>query len=746
MEDLSHRRAALSLARIAPLLTAVLALAPARALAQEPEPVLEETEDPEGEPEFVSVVGTKVRETSGSAHVVRPKQLEQFEYDDPHQVLMTVPGVYVRGEDGFGLRPNIGMRGALSDRSKKITLMEDGVLFGPAPYSAPAAYYFPLITRMYTVRVVKGPSALVYGPHTVAGAIDLVTAPIPDGEHAYLDFSAGMYLNRKAHVRASAAGERLAVLIEGVHLGSEGFKHIDGHEGADTGFTRNEVMLKGRASFGSEATLFHDLELKLGFANEKSNETYLGLTDADFEADPYRRYAASQNDRMEWTRTQIALTHTMRRGTDFEVLSTFYRNDLARVWNKVNGFRGASLYDVLQNPDTPQNQVYYGVLTGEIPASTQNESILIGPNDRSFVSQGFQTKLFWRPKTGPVQHKVEIGARIHNDSVRRVHSQSGYILDGSELVADGEPIETTADNYASTFALALWGVEAATWGPVTLSAGARVESIQSRLDDHLTGRREGITQQVVLPGGGAFVALPLGFSVFSGVYQGFSPIPPGQSENVTPEKSINVEWGARWSPERLIRVEAVGFFNKYSNLSNICTFSTGCIEEGVDEQFDAGGATIAGLEVYADVEAELAMFTIPMRLAYTYTHATFDTSFSSADPIFGEVQAGDTVPYVPSHQASASIGLDWKYVGGSISGTYVHAMREVAGSGPPAPGDATDSHFLLDAALNVRPLSFLTVYGVGKNLLDMDYIASRRPFGARPGAPLTVQAGIKATY
>jgi Fe(3+) dicitrate transport protein len=135
-----------------------------------------------------------------------------------------------------------------------------------------------------------------------------------------------------------------------------------------------------------------------------------------------------------------------------------------------------------------------------------------------------------------------------------------------------------------------------------------------------------------------------------------------------------------------------------------------------------------------------------MRLAYTFSHATFDTSFSSADPIFGDVEEGDTVPYVPSHQASASVGLDWKYVGGNVSGTYVHAMREVAGSGAPAPGDATDSHFLLDASLNVRPFSFLTVYGVGKNLLDMTYVASRRPFGARPGAPLSIQVGVKATY
>ena len=122
----------------------------------------EDDTSPNKQIEVISIFGSsnQLETATGSAVIIDGTQLDLYEFDDIHRVLQSVPGVYIREEDGYGLRPNIGLRGATSERSSKIAIMEDGVLIAPAPYAAPAAYYFPMMSRMSKVEVFKGPSAI----------------------------------------------------------------------------------------------------------------------------------------------------------------------------------------------------------------------------------------------------------------------------------------------------------------------------------------------------------------------------------------------------------------------------------------------------------------------------------------------------------------------------------------------------------------------------------------------------------
>jgi Fe(3+) dicitrate transport protein len=69
---------------------------------------------------------------SGSSARMTNAELQKMNQADVNKVLRSMPGIQVRDEEGFGLRPNIGLRGTPVNRSAKITIMEDGILMAPA--------------------------------------------------------------------------------------------------------------------------------------------------------------------------------------------------------------------------------------------------------------------------------------------------------------------------------------------------------------------------------------------------------------------------------------------------------------------------------------------------------------------------------------------------------------------------------------------------------------------------------------
>jgi len=201
------------------------------------------------------VIGSSedILDVPGSGAVLTTEDIGRHSYDDVNQALRQVPGVYVRPEDGFGFFPNISLRGVDTTRSAKVTIMEDGVLTAPAPYSSPSAYYTPTSGRMSAIEVLMGSSQTRYGPHTTGGVINYRSTEIPDTATTYLKTLYGSNNERRTHAYLgdtfeSAEWGRVGILLEGYLRSSDGFKSIDTtsdfQDGEDTGFSKSEPMLK----------------------------------------------------------------------------------------------------------------------------------------------------------------------------------------------------------------------------------------------------------------------------------------------------------------------------------------------------------------------------------------------------------------------------------------------------------------------------------------------------------------------
>jgi Fe(3+) dicitrate transport protein len=695
--------------------------------------------------DVIQIFGNKqaLETAAGSGFVLNKAALEQFEFDDIHRVLQSVPGVYIREEDGYGLRPNIGLRGATSERSSKIALMEDGVLIAPAPYSAPAAYYFPNISRMTQVEVFKGPSAITYGPNTVGGAINMLSRSVNAKDGGELDLALGQQSYGKAHGHYSKNIGNLGLMLEGVHLRADGFKSLanDGN----TGFVKNEILAKAHYEFADDP-YNQQVQFKVGYSEEVSHETYLGLTDVDFTDAPYQRYAASQNDKFDWEHLQMQASHYIEISPDITLLTQIYRRDFNRDWDRLNSFVSSRSIDrVLAAPETGLNERFLRILKGDTDSLTSDETLIFTLNDRTFYSQGMQSKLSWDSKLGEADMTIDAGLRIHQDQVERLHRARYFDMLSGKLVFAGQADEVTTSNKDSTTAIAGFVNSKIQLGNLHTSFGLRVENIDGESNNYLAQTQQKNSDTVVLPGAGVFYQISPELGLVAGINKGFVPNSPGEASDIEPEESWNYELGLRASVADW-QIEVIGFFNDYSNLKGSCTFSSGCKTQ-LDVEFNGGEVDIYGAEFSANGQFEFTNgLTLPIKIAYTHTQSEFQSTFDSTFSQWGNVSVGDELPYLPENQFNVQVGLTGENWQLNLAYKYIAEMSEAAGTGVELAGVMTSDISQIDLAAWYQINAALKIYAKLDNITDETNIVSRRPFGARPGKPRQFILGAKYAF
>lgn len=692
-------------------------------------------EDRAAQLDTVTVIGDSeaARELPGSAAVVSNEQLTTEAATDIHQVLKTVPGVYIQEEDGFGLRPNIGIRAASPERSQNITLMEDGVLIAPAPYSNPAAYYFPTTSRLHSIEVLKGAPLLRYGPQTVGGVVNLVSTPIPETNQGSAMFMMNDRGSADLHLNYGGKTGPWGYSIETAQRHYQGYKDIDRYDD-NSGFQIEDYVAK--LSWEGERNQFL---LKMQRSLENSDETYAGLTDADFKRDENRRYGLTHIDEMDNQHTGINLTHVFEWRDNLTSTVTAYRNEFKRNWFKFDGDNPLTGENIIDEANSG-NANAQAILDGTLDV----DGLRYKNNDRAYDSYGVQANFNWLLG----DHDINFGARQHFDETDRFQPVEVYNqVDGRLVFDDVNAVGASDNRLEEAQALSLWITDDyQVTDRLLLNLSLRMEDVETKARRYGGGAaRSSVTDRVdndyreYLAGISGTFDLTDNWQVLAGFHEGMIPLGAGAEDGTEPGKSDNYELGLRFK-QGVFYGEAIAFYSDFSNLVEQCSVAAPCSNDAESGSFSVGGAEVKGLEVQAGTLFTAGDFMIPIDLAYTYT----DAETTSGD----EFASGQELQNIPENIFSLRVGLEHN------SGWNNYAVLKYIDETCVSIGcndsdsrlDKTDALTTVDLIsryrLDVGPELFVKV----ENLFDRQEIIARQPFGARPNIERTVWAGVLVDF
>lgn len=716
-----------------------------------------------------NVIGSKenIQSLTGSGFYLDYENLNNLQYTNIDQILKQTPGVYLRGEDGYGLFPNISLRGVDTTRSSKVTIMEDGILSAPAPYAAPSAYYSPTAGRMHAIEILKGSSQIQYGPHTTGGVINYISTPIPEMNQGMAKVQYGSDDELRFHSwyggKVDTPNGKWGYLLEWHHQETDGFKDLDG--GADTGFEKGDIMAK--VSWEPNWNKPNYFEFKAGYSDLHADETYLGLSSQDFNDDPLRRYINSQFDEIDTNQSRFYLRHIIELNPSVKLTSTAYYNKFHRDWYKIHSVQDvddldgdASTTDFISLSNALFNNLgSYGILTG-----SNDGQFRLRSNNRDYWAAGFQTKLDWSFATAETEHDLQVGLRLHRDRIRRFQRDDTFSQVGGAITSISTGGEGDAGNRRQEVtAFALHALDRIQWGKWAFIPGIRYENIQNDFKQFQQGSTlesptEMSSLDIFAPGISFEYLWNENWKSFGGYHRGFStPSPRGATlRDLDEERSDSFELGLRYDNNKGLLAEAVLFYTLFDDLlvNDNIGGGGGSVTENVGEVTSYGAELLMGVDLGA---MNQWAFNMPVTLAFTYTNAEFDGDSLSEDPesIFAGAEDGNEVPYIPELQVNFSAGMEFEKFRTYLNVNWVDE-RHASGSNSSAeinPVGLADARFgkldrfiTVDLSAYYKLTETVEIFTTVQNVLDEEYVTSRVPHGPRPGAPTLASVGVQVYF
>jgi Fe(3+) dicitrate transport protein len=667
----------------------------------------------------------RLRRLPGSVDIVDRETLEKSHVMTTNDALRKVAGVHVRDEEGFGLRPNIGIRGLNPTRANKVLLLEDGILLTYAPYGDNATYYHPPIDRFERIEVLKGGAQIAYGPQTIAGAVNYVTPKPPVQRAGSVILTGGNRDYFNGHGSYGATVGRTGFLIDYMRKQGDGSR-----ENLD--FKLNDVNGKVVQTVGAGQTL----TLRANYYGEDSNVTYSGLRQDEYLANP--RANPFGNDFFYADRYGASATHAFAVSGDLVMTTHLYWNSFRRHW-----WRQSS--NSAQRPNDSADPLCGSM--ANLNTTCGNEGRL-----REYSVWGIEPRISVHHRIFGISSETDFGVRAHFEHQDRLQKNGS-----TPTARSGELVESnvrTNDAYAS------FVQNSFLFGGWTVTPGIRLEHVRFERTNRLANAGAGVTGETdmtrIIPGIGVSHTTGERITVFGGVHRGFAPprtediiSNTGGVIDLDPELSWNYEAGVRSTMRPGVSVDATFFRMDYEN-----QVIPASLAGGVGATLTNGGATLhQGIELRAQIDTAPIIGSSHdayLRLAYTYLPvAEFSGTRFSNIPGFGTVSvSGNRLPYAPEQVVSVGVGyargpIDLLLEAVQTSDQFGDDLNTVAPT-PDGQRGLLPGHTVWNTAMNymvARATLFLTV----KNLRDELFIVDRTR-GILPGSPRLVQMGVKFAF
>ena len=700
---------------------ALAAVAPGAPLAEEAVPVMPR----------VDVIGTRenLERIPGSGEIVDEETLEKSRVFTVGEALRKVPGVNVRDEEGFGVRPNIGIRGRNPTRSTKVLLLEDGIPLVYAPYGENASYYFPPIDRFERIEVLKGAGQILFGPQTVSGVVNFITPAPPWEPGGSIALTGG----NRDYVNGHLGFGGRNILLD--------YTRKEGDGARDNIHSRlNDFNFKTVIDLGEAQAL----TLRSNFYSEDSNVTYSGLTDAEFR-NLGARYNPFKNDFFNADRYGVSATHEVGLGGGAILTTNLYGALFKRDWWR----QSSTTTDPQCGPEFTADRIAGVRVDPDACNSIQGRL-------RQYYTWGIEPRLRVDHAAFGLKSEMDLGVRAHYET------QDRRQLNGTAPTArTGVIVE---DNERKTQAYSGFLQNRFLIGNWTVTPGLRVEWIEHERTNRLAAGGTGVTGKEdlfeLIPALGVTYSPVSGTTVFAGVHRGFAPprtedliSNTGGSVDIDAEKSWNYELGVRSRPARGLDVQATLFRNDFEREVAVGSIAGGSIP------LSTGETLYQGLELSGRVDGG-DLFDTPHNVyllaAFTYLPTAKMTSpFVRVDT--GEFVQGDTsgnrVPYAPERQLTAALGYAHPFgLDGRIEAVYVGEQFSDFLNTEVAPPDGNGqagkiaSYTVWNATVNyLIPRTGLSLFTAVKNIADKTYIVDRTR-GILPGSPRLIHAGVKYVF